>query len=76
MLRLETKHTIAGLLGVLAAVVPSAATGQVETTVPDIVAGARPAVAYSGRHTSHVAVRFQDGVLPLFSNTLSFEQRR
>jgi enterochelin esterase-like enzyme len=42
--RCSSHHTIAGLLGLLAAVFPSAATGQVKTTVPDIVAGARPAV--------------------------------
>jgi S-formylglutathione hydrolase FrmB len=28
---------------------------------------------YSGTHTSHVAVRFQEHVLPFFSRTLSFE---
>ncbi len=28
---------------------------------------------YSGTHTSHVAVRFQDHVMPFFSRTLSFE---
>ena len=27
----------------------------------------------SGTHTSHVAVRFQDHVMPFFSRTLSFE---
>ena len=26
---------------------------------------------YSGTHTSHVAVRFQENVLPFFSRTLS-----
>lgn len=31
---------------------------------------------YPGTHTSHVAVRFQDHVMPFFSRTLSFEQRR
>jgi hypothetical protein len=31
---------------------------------------------YSGTHTSHVAVRFQEKVLPFFSRTLSFEQPR
>ncbi len=29
---------------------------------------------YQGTHTSHVAVRFQDFVLPFFSRTLSFEE--
>jgi enterochelin esterase-like enzyme len=29
---------------------------------------------YSGTHTSHVAVRFQQHVLPFFGRTLSFEQ--
>jgi S-formylglutathione hydrolase FrmB len=28
---------------------------------------------YSGTHTSHVAVRFQDHVMPFFSRTLAFE---
>jgi len=28
---------------------------------------------YSGTHTSHVAVRFQEYVMPFFSNSLSFE---
>jgi hypothetical protein len=31
---------------------------------------------YPGTHTSHVAVRFQENVLPFFSRTLSFEQTR
>ena len=31
---------------------------------------------YSGTHTSHVAVRFQEYVLPFFSKTLSFDQPR
>jgi enterochelin esterase-like enzyme len=31
---------------------------------------------YSGTHTSHVAVRFQDHVMPFFSRTLSFEPAR
>jgi enterochelin esterase-like enzyme len=31
---------------------------------------------YAGTHTSHVAVRFQDYVLPFFSKSLSFEQKR
>jgi hypothetical protein len=31
---------------------------------------------YSGTHTSHVAVRFQENVVPFFSRTLSFEQPR
>jgi S-formylglutathione hydrolase FrmB len=31
---------------------------------------------YSGTHTSHVAVRFQDYVLPFFSKSLSFEHKR
>jgi hypothetical protein len=30
---------------------------------------------YPGTHTSNVAVRFQENVLPFFSRTLSFEQR-
>ena len=29
---------------------------------------------YPGTHTSHVAVRFQQNVLPFFSRSLSFEQ--
>lgn len=29
---------------------------------------------YPGTHTSHVAVRFQQHVLPFFSRSLSFEQ--
>jgi len=29
---------------------------------------------YSGTHTSHVAVRFQDYVMPFFSRTLAFER--
>jgi hypothetical protein len=28
---------------------------------------------YSGRHTSHVAVRFQEKVMPFFSRTPSFD---
>ena len=28
---------------------------------------------YSGTHTSHVAVRFQENVMPFFSRTLSFD---
>ena len=31
---------------------------------------------YSGTHTSHVAVRFQEYVMPFFSKTLSFEAAR
>src|SRR6188474_205982 len=31
---------------------------------------------YSGTHTSHVAVRFQDNVMPFFSRTLSFESAK
>ena len=31
---------------------------------------------YSGTHTSHVAVRFQENVLPLFGRTLSFESAK
>lgn len=31
---------------------------------------------YPGTHTSHVAVRFQDHVLPFFSRTLSFERAK
>ena len=31
---------------------------------------------YSGTHTSHVAVRFQENVMPFFSKTLSFETAR
>ena len=31
---------------------------------------------YPGTHTSKVAVRFQDHVLPFFSKSLSFEQAR
>jgi enterochelin esterase-like enzyme len=31
---------------------------------------------YPGTHTSHVAVRFQEHVLPFFSRTLSFESAR
>jgi len=31
---------------------------------------------YSGTHTSHVAVRFQEHVMPFFSKTLSFEAPR
>ena len=31
---------------------------------------------YSGRHTSHVAVRFQENVTPFFSKTLSFDMAR
>ena len=31
---------------------------------------------YPGTHTSHVAVRFQEHVLPFFSRTLSFEQSK
>jgi enterochelin esterase-like enzyme len=31
---------------------------------------------YSGTHTSHVAVRFQEHVMPFFSQTLSFEAAR
>ncbi len=29
---------------------------------------------YQGTHTSHVAVRFQEHVMPFFSRTLSFER--
>jgi enterochelin esterase-like enzyme len=31
---------------------------------------------YSGTHTSHVAVRFQEHVMPFFSKTLAFEMAR
>ena len=31
---------------------------------------------YPGTHTSHVAVRFQEHVMPFFSRTLSFEETR
>ena len=31
---------------------------------------------YPGTHTSHVAVRFQEHVMPFFSRTLSFEPAR
>ena len=31
---------------------------------------------YPGTHTSHVAFRFQDFVMPFFSNSLSFDARR
>jgi S-formylglutathione hydrolase FrmB len=31
---------------------------------------------YPGTHTSHVAVRFQENVLPFFSRTLSFEETK
>ena len=31
---------------------------------------------YSGTHTSHVAVRFQEHVMPFFSRTLSFESAK
>jgi hypothetical protein len=31
---------------------------------------------YSGDHTSHVAFRFQQNVLPFFGRHLSFGQRR
>ena len=31
---------------------------------------------YSGTHTSHVAVRFQENVMPFFGKTLSFETKR
>jgi len=31
---------------------------------------------YSGTHTSHVAVRFQEKVIPFFSRTLSFDTKR
>lgn len=31
---------------------------------------------YPGPHTSHVAVRFQDYVIPFFSRTLSFQQTK
>jgi hypothetical protein len=31
---------------------------------------------YSGTHTSHVAVRFQEHVMPFFSKTLAFEAPR
>ena len=31
---------------------------------------------YSGTHTSHVAVRFQEHVMPFFSRTLSFESTK
>ena len=31
---------------------------------------------YSGTHTSHVAVRFQENVVPFFSRTLSFESAK
>jgi len=29
---------------------------------------------YPGTHTSNVAIRFQENVVPFFSRTLSFEQ--
>jgi hypothetical protein len=35
-----------------------------------------PFEVYSGTHTSHVAVRFQEHVMPFFSRTLAFEQTR
>ena len=31
---------------------------------------------YSGTHTSNVAVRFQENVMPFFSRTLSFESAK
>jgi hypothetical protein len=31
---------------------------------------------YSGTHTSDVAVRFQDHVMPFFSRTLAFDPKR
>jgi enterochelin esterase-like enzyme len=31
---------------------------------------------YSGTHTSHVAIRFQEHVMPFFSRTLSFDRAR
>jgi hypothetical protein len=31
---------------------------------------------YPGTHTSNVAVRFQEHVMPFFSRTVSFEQTR
>jgi hypothetical protein len=31
---------------------------------------------YSGTHTSHVAFRFKDYVLPFFSKSLSFDEAR
>ena len=31
---------------------------------------------YAGTHTSHVAVRFQENVMPFFGKTLSFETAR
>jgi hypothetical protein len=31
---------------------------------------------YSGTHTSHVAVRFQENVMPFFGRTLSFESAK
>jgi enterochelin esterase-like enzyme len=33
-------------------------------------------IIYSGTHTSHVAVRFQENVLPFFSRTLSFAKTK
>ena len=31
---------------------------------------------YSGTHTSHGAVRFEEQVMPFFSKTLSFDRAR
>jgi hypothetical protein len=31
---------------------------------------------YAGTHTSHVAVRFQENVMPFFGKILSFETAR
>jgi hypothetical protein len=56
------------------------AIGQVRTTAPEPVPGARAVVhafeIYPGTHTSQVAVRFQDHAMPFFSSSLSFTALR
>ena len=61
---------------------PNGASGPVLTFAGDsdahIVRGliAILFAIYSGTHTSQVAVRFQDHVMPFFSKNLAFETRR
>ncbi len=62
-------------------------SAQVQTEVPPAVPGAKPVTAehvkvhgiangfevYQGTHTSKVAERFQNHVMPFFSRTLCFQ---
>ena len=79
------------LLSLCLAAAVSGAAGQARNNVPDPVPGAPTGTLhdmmtsygiansfeiYPVTHTSNVAFRFQDFVLPFFSKNLSFESRR